>query len=146
LGGIKKDYKIAAELFHSAARAGNTLAQYILGQMHETGLGDAVEQDQKEALELYLKAAEKGHKGAQFRAGRMFYYGYGTEKNLKVAAYYYGLAEAQGDVYAAGNLGIMLFEGQGIDKDSERGAVMLRKAADAGIKEVRDYMYRNNIK
>jgi len=40
----------------------------------------------------------------------------------------------------------MLFEGQGIDKDTEMGAAMLRRAADAGIKEVRDYMYRNNIK
>ena len=33
-----------------------------------------------------------------------------------------------------------------LDEDTEKGAAMLRKAADAGIKEVRDYMYRNNIK
>ncbi|MCW8957341.1 MAG: hypothetical protein OQL09_10695, partial [Gammaproteobacteria bacterium] len=47
------------------ARNGNSLAQFKLGSMYETGQG--VEKDEKQAREWYQKSAAKGHQAARDR-------------------------------------------------------------------------------
>ena len=146
LGGLTRDYKLAAEWFHKAARAGNVLAQYILAQMHETGIEGSVEKDLDEAVELYQAAAKQQHKGAQFRLGRLYYYGEGVRQNYEMAASWYEKAANQGDLLAMGNLGVMLYEGTGVKKNEEKGLHLLRKAAASGLKEVQNYMTTHNLR
>ena len=53
------DYEKAAKLFNPAAKAGNASASYMLGQMHEKGLG--VPTSNRQALYWYRNAANLGH-------------------------------------------------------------------------------------
>src|SRR5262245_13397674 len=58
-----------------AGHAGNPQAQFILGQMSDSGLG--VPQDQSEAVRWYRLAAANGHAPAQYALARAYAEGRG---------------------------------------------------------------------
>uniref|UniRef100_A0A7S2DA25 AP2/ERF domain-containing protein n=1 Tax=Octactis speculum TaxID=3111310 RepID=A0A7S2DA25_9STRA len=52
-----------------AGNQGHPHAQWLLGSMHEAGLGDIVEKDANCAVEWYTRAASQGHKEAESKLG-----------------------------------------------------------------------------
>ena len=66
-GGVKQDYKRAADWFQAAADSGIANASYNLGVLHHQGLG--VKRDTDTAIAWYKKAATQGHPEAQYNLG-----------------------------------------------------------------------------
>lgn len=81
-------------LCQKAAKKGDPIAQYKLGEMYHKGKG--CEQNYGKAFEWYKKAAEQGDEAAQYWLGDMYYNGVGIEKNNREYKWYKKAAE-QGD-------------------------------------------------
>jgi len=77
-----------------AAESGDPIAQNILGNRYDNGLG--VPQDYTEAVKWYRKAAEQGHASAQFNLGFMYANGQGVPQNYSDAYVWFSLAAATG--------------------------------------------------
>ena len=67
--GVKKDLRIAADLFEKAAQNGNPAAQYNLALIYLHGKGRAA--DEAKAAEWMQKAAEAGNAQAAIRSRRL---------------------------------------------------------------------------
>lgn len=105
---VKQDWHKAMNLLCSAAilgdqesvsdltdfaEKGNETAQYLLGDMYDTGRG--VVQNHDQARRYYTMAADQGHADAQFMLGDMYETGRGVGQNSRVASEYY-LAAGKG--------------------------------------------------
>ena len=64
---LAKDYKRAFPACSRAAKQGDVLAQFGLGEMYAKGYG--VPENDREAVKWFRLAAEQGHADAQFRLG-----------------------------------------------------------------------------
>ncbi len=113
---LDNDHEQALYHFEPLARAGNTEAQSLLGNMYYNGQG--VEQDYGESFLWYHLAAEQGNKNAQYLVGNMYLLGEGVKQDNEQAAYWYGKSSAQGHIAAKQNLE-SLRELQEINKQNE---------------------------
>jgi TPR repeat protein len=77
-----------------AAKQGNAVAQYLLGEMYDTGHG--APQNDKTAVKWYKLAAEQGDADAQSNLGLMYRKGQGVPQDYKTAVKWYRLAAEQG--------------------------------------------------
>jgi TPR repeat protein len=91
---VKKDYKIAYELWLPLAEKGDSKAQFFLGFMHDLGFGTL--EDDKEALQWYQRAAEQGDSRAQLFTGFIYDLGRGVAKDSQEAFKWYQLAAKAG--------------------------------------------------
>ncbi|EJN32792.1 TPR repeat-containing protein [Pseudomonas sp. GM78] len=88
-----------------------------------------------EALEGLRLAAEQGNPEAQHDLGFAYYngrYGWGLEKDLQQAAFWYQKAAEQGQAEAANDLGVMYAKGVGVAQDKQQAAHWYQKAAEQG--------------
>lgn len=82
--------KQAFEYYHDlAVRDGNATAQYMLGLMYATGIGQAVEIDQSRAQLYYTFAAEQGELKAEMTLASRYHLGIATAKDCEKACAYY---------------------------------------------------------
>lgn len=89
--GVRKDYRVAARLYKSAAQMGSHRdAQFELGRLYYKGRG--VGHDYSAAVDWFRRAAMQNHPGAQFVMASMYEKGWGVEKNLAEAFALYALA------------------------------------------------------
>ncbi|KAL2023258.1 hypothetical protein VTK56DRAFT_3381 [Thermocarpiscus australiensis] len=72
-----------------ASLNGNSSAMYMVGLMHSTGIGGAVERNQGRALLYYTFAAIQGHTRAEMTLAHRHHAGIGTPKNCDAAVKYY---------------------------------------------------------
>ncbi|KAB8230034.1 ubiquitin ligase complex subunit HRD3 [Aspergillus alliaceus] len=85
-----RDFKQAFHWYQSLASAtGNSTAQYMLGFMYATGVGDGVERDQAKALLYHTFAAEGGDTRSEMTLAYRNHAGIGMPKNCDHATYYY---------------------------------------------------------
>ena len=91
---VKKDYKIAYELWLPLAEQSNSKAQFFLGFMHDLGFGTP--EDDKEAVKWYQLAAEQGDSRAQLFTGFIYDFGRGVAKDSQEAFKWYQLAAKGG--------------------------------------------------
>ena len=119
-------------LCQKAAKEGDPIAQYKLGEMYHKGKG--CEQNYGKAFEWYKKAAEQGNVDACREIGHLYMIS-GRFKNYKLAFKCYNYAAAQGDVKAQFFLGEMYFNGDGVKKDEAKASYWHKKAFD-GIKKL----------
>ncbi|KAJ5682693.1 hypothetical protein N7462_005858 [Penicillium macrosclerotiorum] len=97
---------------------GNSTAQYMVGFMYATGIGDAVERDQAKALIYHEFAAEGGNTRSEMTLAYRYHMGIGTPKNCDHALYYYKkVADKAIDYYRSGPPG-----GHAMIRDSYRWA------------------------
>ncbi|RYP76585.1 hypothetical protein DL771_001654 [Monosporascus sp. 5C6A] len=68
---------------------GNSSAQYMVGLMYATGIGDAVERDQAKALLYHTFAANAGHTRSEMTVAARHQMGIGVPKSCEVASKYY---------------------------------------------------------
>lgn len=99
-----KNFKEAFRLYSELADLdGNSTAQYMLGFIHATGIGDAVERDQAKALLYHTFAAEQGNTRSEMTAAFRHHAGIGTPRDCNMAVdYYKRVADKVMDFWQAG--------------------------------------------
>ncbi|EEP82235.1 conserved hypothetical protein [Uncinocarpus reesii 1704] len=114
-----RNYSKAFQHYEKLAKlSGNSTAQYMLGFMYATGIGDAVERHQGMALLYHTFAASGGNVRSQMTLAFRRYLGIGTPRNCDEAAYYYKqVADKAIAYYRSGPPG-----GRNLSKDSYRWA------------------------
>lgn len=165
--GVYKDYDAAKKCFEDAAEQNNGYALYQLGRMYETGTG--VEQSDDESFALFQKAADAGYDYALLKLGEYYIYiKEDVEKGLKyydmaseagvpaaqrfIGAYiettegpakalpYYEKAAEMGDAYSMYLIGLMYYEGIGVQQSISKATEWLQKGADAGVPLAMSYL------
>jgi TPR repeat protein len=81
------------------------------------------------ALKVWMGQAEAGDGEAQNYVGEIYQKGLGTAPNPAEAARWYEKAVAQGNRRAMRNLGYLLEQGEGVQRDPERALNLYRQAA-----------------
>ncbi|KAF7117081.1 hypothetical protein CNMCM5793_005765 [Aspergillus hiratsukae] len=85
-----RDFKRAFQWYQSlASLTGNSTAQYMLGFMYATGVGDGVKRDQAKALLYHTFAAEGGNTRSEMTLAYRHHAGIGTPRDCDQATYYY---------------------------------------------------------
>ncbi|KAI1322401.1 hypothetical protein F5Y16DRAFT_386645 [Xylariaceae sp. FL0255] len=85
-----RNFKAAFDHYHRlASEYGNSSAQYMVGLMYATGLGEAVERDQAKALLYHTFAADQGHTRSEMTIAARHMNGIGVPKNCETASKYY---------------------------------------------------------
>ncbi len=113
-----------------AAHRGDAQAQFILGQMSDSGLG--VHQDQAEAARWYRMAADRGHSPAQYALARAYAEGRGVTVDHTMALAWL-TASAHGNfVPAIMAVADLNDRGVGVPASPERATEWLRRAAQLG--------------
>ncbi|KAK3945432.1 protein sel-1 1 [Diplogelasinospora grovesii] len=85
-----KNFKAAFDYYQKLALLnGNSSAQYMLGLMYSTGVGNAVPRDQARALLYYTFAADQGHTRAEMAVAYRHHAGIGTPKSCETVAKHY---------------------------------------------------------
>ncbi|KAI1965363.1 ERAD-associated protein [Ophidiomyces ophidiicola] len=85
-----RNYPKAFQHYERLAKlTGNSTAQYMLGFMYATGIGDAVERHQGMALLYHTFAAMGGNTKSQMTLAFRRYLGIGAPKNCNEAVHYY---------------------------------------------------------
>ncbi|HVJ01022.1 MAG TPA: SPOR domain-containing protein [Sphingomonas sp.] len=121
------DYPAAVAQWRTAAARGDADAQFNLGQAYKLGRG--VPPDMKQSEEWYRKAALQGHDDAET------YYGLAMFENGKHrdAAPWLERGVARGDARAQYVLGVMLFNGDSVEKDWVRAYALMVRASQTGL-------------
>ena len=127
------DFLTAAKTFRKLAEQGDSVAQYNLGHMYDSGLG--VSQDYAEAVRWYTRAAEQGNAGAQFNLGVSYDNGQGVLQNHAEAVKWYRLAADQGDADAQLNLGFSYEYGEGLPQNNIMAHMWYNLASENGAKQ-----------
>lgn len=125
--GLEPNQDEAIRLFTEAAQQGHANAQNNLGYIFEVI-------DAKEAFRWYKMAAEGGLPLGMSNYGRCLLYGIGSDKNYQ-EAYKWLMKAAEADEKSDGAqymLGVMFFNGDGVEKDLVRAAQWYKKAAENG--------------
>jgi uncharacterized protein len=136
-----KDFPGALAVFGPLAAQGNGDAQFMLGVMHENGLG--VSKDMKAAASWYLKAAETGVASAQYNIGVFYQLGTGVTADAASARRWLAKAAEQGHHRAQNNLGTMYYTGGATARDPIEALKWLTLSADGLQGEARDIALRN---
>jgi TPR repeat protein len=122
-----KNPKEALANYLKAANSGNAGAMAALGSRLLSG--DEKNRDEKKGREWLKKAIAAKEYAAYLALGD---YEENVKKDLKTALAEYERGKDAGQVDCMLRTADFYLEGKGVDKDSERGNSLLRKAADAG--------------
>jgi localization factor PodJL len=114
----------------SAARAGNPVAQYLLGALYQQG--DHVPVDPALAVTWFSRAAEKGNLKAMHNLAIALAQGVGTAKDETKAAEWFTRAAERGYVDSAFDLAVLYERGEGVTQDLKQALKWYGIAALAG--------------
>lgn len=142
--GVKRNYKMAVDLFFRSAAQGHVLALSDLGWMYQHGLG--VRQDYVEALNLYRRGAMKGSAVAQNNLGCMYLNGFGVIQDYRKAVSWFNKAAKKGLTSALINLAHMNLKGQGVKQSNKKALALYRQAAESGCMEAQLCLARVYLK
>ena len=127
--GVKKDYSEAIKWYSKAAELGYTDAQTILEKTYKNGERGVIK-DYVRAYMWYSIAYLKGYKDAEYYLKKLRYSMSEeqiTEAELMAEKWYRNKAE-QGLAYAQFSLGMMYYNGEGIEQDYAQALKWFRKA------------------
>ena len=137
-----KDFQGAIAVFGPLAAKGNGDAQFMLGVMHENGLG--LEKNLSAAASWYLKAAEAGIASAQYNIGVFYQLGTGVAADPREALKWHSRAADQGHHRAHNKLATMYYTRVSVVRDTVEAWKWLTLAA-AGLKGEAHDITRKNI-
>lgn len=143
--GVPKDEWSASMWFEKAAEKGDTLAQYYLAWMYDTGQG-TLRQNLEKAAKWYRQSASQGNADAQYRMGYICINWWDVSCDAKETVNWYRQAADQGNALAMTDLGNMYYRGNRILKNFKEAATWYRKAAELGNEEAQvnlGEMYRD---
>ncbi|MDR3376021.1 MAG: HcpA family protein [Ancalomicrobiaceae bacterium] len=127
--GVSRDKRRAMELFETAARQDQPIALFNLAQLYNEG--EIVTPDPGKALTLMRRAAELGNTEAAYGYALMLDDADEPGKDAEVT-HWLGVAALNGHVPAEIEYAIRLANGRGIEKNLERAAFYMSRAAWAG--------------
>ncbi|KAK9777249.1 hypothetical protein SCAR479_05978 [Seiridium cardinale] len=85
-----RNFKAAFDHYYRLASVtGNSSAQFMVGMMYATGVGEAVEKDQAKALLYHTFAADQGHTRSEMTVAARYTSGIGVPKSCDMACRYY---------------------------------------------------------
>ncbi len=129
-----KDYKTAVNILHPLAEAGDAKAQYIIGSMHEMGLG--IPQHYMEAHRYYELAYKSGDAMAMIKLGEIHHQGLlGVDINYPVARKVFSDAAGQGIPEAQYYLASMYENGEGVKVNLVEAHMRYNIAASNGYED-----------
>ena len=135
--GFEKDEDNAESLATKAvpglkkeAKAGDELAQLLLGGCYLGGLG--VEKDEEEGVKWVRKAANQDLAKAQALLGACYMAGKGVEEDEIEAVKWFRKAANQDLAEAQIQLAICYYNGEGVEKDLKEAKKWIEKAAKQG--------------
>ena len=152
--GVVLDFTNSFKWHYKAAENGYVEAQFILGFIYINGRG--VDKNYDEAYKWTLKAANEGHKKAKVNLGVLYYNGFGIDKNYNLALSCLDESVKEGDdlainiiVKMAKNsfyeaqeyLGLMYYEGYGVEEDIEEAFHWFKSAAKQDFKHPKSKYY-----
>lgn len=124
-----KDTVKAFEWFMKSAEQECAKAQMAVGKFYQTGTDPCVKNLNK-AIYWYKRAADNGNDNAYNSLAKIYQYGNEEiEIDLEKSYRYYCKAAELGNVDAKVSAGLMLYWGQGITQDSNKGIEMIKEAA-----------------
>lgn len=128
---LNNDVPASERALRSAAVAGNSAAQYEVGQRYANG--ENVPQDLAQAAYWYGLSADQGLAIAQYRLAALYEKGRGVAQDNAKARGLYEKAATQGNVKAMHNLAVIYAEGRGTRQDFTSAARWFNAAADYGL-------------
>lgn len=120
------------------AEAGDAYAQLNLGAAYDNGIG--VAKDVDKALQWYQKAAEQGVAEAQFNLAHLMVE---QEISAVAAAEWMEKAANQGMADAQYLMGVIYFEGIGVEPDDGKAYSWLQKAERQGNEDARQFLKKH---
>jgi TPR repeat protein len=110
---------------------GNAQAQFLLGQMSDSGLGP-VALDPREAVRWYRLAAARKHAEAQYALARAYALGRGVKQDKDQAVKWLTAAAELNFEPALLDLAQLYDDGRGVTKDEARATKLMERAATLG--------------
>lgn len=114
-----------------AGHAGDARAQFMLGQLSDSGLGP-VQRDAGEATRWYRAAARQGHGPAQYALARAYAEGRGVPVDGAQAIAWLTASATSNFVPAILALADMVDRGAGVAQDAAAATAWIRRAASLG--------------
>lgn len=124
------NYSTAIMLLTDKELRTNSEAQFMLGQIYDSGLG--VSKNLGTAFDLFIQAANAGHTEAQSRVGLAYEVGRGVGRDYQKALYWYHQSAAEGNSEAQKNLGVMYEKGHGVSVDYAKARHWYQLSAEGG--------------
>lgn len=129
--GVPQDNEKAVEWWEKAAENDNVNAQATLGRCYLFGNG-GVTVDKDKAEKWLRKAADSDDAESAYYLASHLETFYGDEANYVDVAYYYMVAANQGHADAQASLGLLYWEGKGVEKSQKKAAGWYIEAASNG--------------
>ena len=129
-GPTNEDYQSALKWLRASAAQGNADAEFLLGYLHEHGLG--VARDYGKAADYYGAAALQGHSTAENNLASLYQHGQGVARSLAKAFEWYLASAQHGNSVGQCNLAALYFRGSGIPQDYKEAVKWFHAAADSG--------------
>jgi TPR repeat protein len=123
--------------------AGDPRAQYLLGQMSDSGLGP-IALDPREAVRWYRLAAEKKYPEAQYALARAYALGRGVPQDKDQSLHWLRSAAGLDFEPAMLDLAELFDSGRGIDQDVMKAAALIERAANLGNPDAQ-YLYGERL-
>lgn len=121
------------------ANAGNMEGQYSFGMALLKG--DGLPKDAEKALDCFTRAGEQGHLESQYTAGMLLLGSVPEDEEAKKwAAHFLSKAAAQDDVRAIYQVGMLFFDGIGVERDPGKAASWISAAAGKGHMKAQSQM------
>ncbi|MCR0984839.1 tetratricopeptide repeat protein [Roseomonas populi] len=136
--GVEADFTRAADLYRSAAEAGDGLAQDMLSWMLLEG--EVMPADPAQAREWAEKAAAQGVASSMTRIGMLYHHAMGVERDVAEAARWWTRAAALGDADGQAMLGAAHHLGAGVEKDGVAALAWLLRAEAGGSALARPFV------
>ena len=137
-----EEYSKALIWAMKAAQSENPLGCYMLGRIHEEGLG--VDIDHLKGLKYFEKAADRGDADAQNAVGNFYANGEYVDKDMEKAFKYYQMAALQNHKYGMFNYGLCYADGDGCTADMSTAIQWIEKAANENCHEAQDWLDNYN--
>jgi TPR repeat protein len=125
------NYKDAYLQLLGPGHAGDPRAQFLLGQMSDSGFAP-IAFDPKEAVRWYRLAAEKKYSEAQYALARAYAVGRGVAQDKDQALNWLKSAAALDFEPAMLDLAELFDNGRGLDKDPLKATALIERAAELG--------------
>jgi TPR repeat protein len=123
------DFPSAYTEFLDAALTGDPVAQFLVGSLHEDGLGTL--SDDNAAVRWYEKAAAQKDEGALVALAHLLLAGRGADRDEARAAVLLTDAAKLGNAKAMNTLGALYADGIGVTTSPEQALTWYRKSAEA---------------
>lgn len=127
---VRQDRRFALELYQEAANKGSKKALFTLGSFYEKGIPGFMDPHIDLALAYFERLADANHRSALYSLACLYYEGESVPVDFERAYHYVQRSIAAGEAKGFLLQGIMLYEGQGVEKNDQEAESVLHQALE----------------